>query len=261
MKKYIVFTFVLMLSFLFCSCVKKEKELNDLEVIKKRGYIIVGVKTDSPPFGYYDKNKKLVGIDIDIAKNIASEIFHETSDAYIKFVPVTPQNRISKLNTKEVDVLVATMSVNEKRKLVMNFSMPYFITSQKIMVKKTSQIPNLYYFNKNGRIALIMGTTGEHVVSVIAPNANIVGAKTYAEAFNYLKNSKVDAVLGDDCILAGFINKNYKIINRPYSKEFYAVAVRKSDKSKELLHTVNTAIAEVLDDKKLNYITKKWLTY
>ena len=261
MKKYIVVTFIFFLSFLFCGCVKKEKELNDLEVIKDRGYLIVGVKNDSPPFGYYDKNKKLVGIDIDIAKSIAEEIFHESSDAYIKFVPVTPRNRISKLNTKEVDILVATMSVNSKRRLVMEFSTPYFVASQKIMVKKTSEIANLHYFNKNGKIAIVMGTTGEQVISAIAPNSNVVGARSYAEAFKYLKDSKVDAVLGDDCILSGFKNNDYKIINRPYSKEFYAVAVRKSDKSKELLHLVNTAITQALDDKKLNYITKKWLAY
>ena len=53
MKKYIIFTFFIILSlFLFCGCSKKEKELNDLETIKKRGHIIVGVKTDSPPLDF-----------------------------------------------------------------------------------------------------------------------------------------------------------------------------------------------------------------
>ena len=85
--------------FLFCGCSKKEKELNDLETIKKRGHIIVGVKTDSPPFGFY-KDKKLSGVDIDIANEIAQNIFKSDSMGLVKFVAVNPQNRISKLNSK-----------------------------------------------------------------------------------------------------------------------------------------------------------------
>ena len=56
-----------------------------------------------------------------------------------------------------------------------------------------------------------MGTTGEKIARLVAPNANLVGAKTYKEAYNLLVNRQVDAVLGDDCILAGYVNKDLKI--------------------------------------------------
>ena len=56
-------------------------------------------------------------------------------------------------------------------------------------------------------------------------------------------NKQVDAILGDDCILAGFKNNDLRIINKAYSREYYAVAVRKSEKSKELLNAINAAIA------------------
>ena len=124
---------------MFCGCSKKEKELNDLQVVKERGYLIAGVKNDSPPFGFY-KDNKLSGIDIDIARAIAKNIFKNDEYGAVEFIPVNAQNRISKLNAKEVDILVATMSVNNKRKLIMNFSTPYFVTSQKIMIRKTSKI-------------------------------------------------------------------------------------------------------------------------
>lgn len=261
MKKYIVFTLILFLSFLLAGCIKKKPELNDLEIIKERGYIIAGVKTDSPPFGFYNKDGKLVGLDIDIAYAIAERIFGEKSYANVKFVDVSAQNRISKLNSKEVDILVATMSINEKRKLILDFSAPYFMATQKLMIRKTSKISHLQYFNKNGRLAIILGTTGEHVARLVAPNANLVGAKTYTEAYNLLINRQVDAILGDDCILAGFKNKNLKIVNRAYSREFYGVALRKTEKSKELLNSVNSAISAILDEKELNLITKKWILY
>ena len=69
-----------------------------------------------------------------------------------------------------------------------------------------------------------------------------------------LEENQVDAILGDDCILSGLNNNKFKIINRAYSKEYYAAAVRKTDKSKELLNVANIAIAEILDDKKLKLV-------
>ncbi|MBR1616896.1 transporter substrate-binding domain-containing protein, partial [bacterium] len=148
MKKYIVFTFVLFLSVFSFGCTKKEKHLSDLEIIKDRGYVIVGVKEDAPPFGYYDKDGALRGIDIDLAKSISQEIFQTDSEDRIEFVLVNSRNRISKLNSKEVDMLVATMSVNDKRRLVIDFSTPYFVANQKLMVKSDSKITNINYFNK-----------------------------------------------------------------------------------------------------------------
>lgn len=261
MKKNRVFKFILILflffNFLILSgCSIKKEKLSDLDIIKQRGYIIIGVKSDSPPFGYYDKDNKLVGLDIEISKKIAQYVFDDSSPDKYKLVTVSPQNRISKLNSKEVDVLVATMSVNDKRKLVIDFSSPYYMINQKIMVKKNSKINNIQYFNKNGKLVVVMGTTGDKIVRMILPNAYVIGAKTYNEAINYLKNNQVDAILGDDAILNGLNNGEYKIINRSYSREFYAVAVRKSADSKELLNKINSVIATILDEKKINFVNK-----
>lgn len=258
MKKYIVLLVVfIFFAMFFCGCKKEEKKLNDLDLIKKRGYIIVGVRNDSYPFGYRDKNNKRAGLDVEIAQQISKEIFNSDYYDKVEFVDVTAQDRISKLNSKQVDILVATMSVNEKRKLVMDFSTPYFSTSQKILVRGDSKITHLSYFNTKGRLCVVLGTTGEKIIRLIAPNANVVGVKTYNEAFDYLKNGAVDAILGDDCLLKGIINRNkgdYKIINRAYSNEYYAVALRKTDDSKELLSAINSAIVNMVDEKKLKVI-------
>lgn len=253
MKKYIVLLFLLIFSFGLSGCINKNKQPDDLKSIIERGYIIVGVKADSPPFGYFeDKQRK--GIDVEIAKEIAAYIFKDTSEDHIEFVNVDAQNRISKLNAKEVDILVATVSINDKRKLVIDFSRPYFYTNTKIMVKKDSKIDNLQYFNSKGKLGVVMGTTGEKLARNLAPNVCLIGAKTYDEAFNFLKENKVDAILGDDIILSQFKNSNFKIINRTYSRENYGVAVRKSEASANLLNEINIVISALLDDKNFNLI-------
>ncbi len=252
MKKYILFIIILFIGFLCCGCFKKNQELNDLETILQRGYLIAGVKEDSPPFGYF-KDNELKGIDIDIAKAIANEIFQSNNPANIQFVKVNPQNRISKLSSKEVDILVATMSVNEKRKLVVDFSIPYFIANQKLMVKKDSKISHIQEFNTKGRLGVILGTTGEKITHLVSPTARITGARSYKEALELLKTGQIDGIIGDDCILKSYLTNETRIINKAYSKEFYAVAVRKSDKSLELLNKINSAITVLLDEKKLNF--------
>ena len=261
MKKYIVFIGVFVFcSLIFCGCFKEEKKPSDMDLIKEKGYITVGVRNDAYPFGYKNSKNERCGLDIEIAQEIAKQIFNAYDYGIIRYVDVSARDRISKLNSKEIDILVSTMSVNEKRKLVIDCSTPYFVTSQKIMVRGDSKISHLNYFNKKGRICVVLGTTGEKIIRLMAPNAYVVGAKNYREAFEYLKTGAVDAILGDDCILKGIINlndkekNNYKIIGRSYSNEYYAVALRKSPESKELLEAVNAAIVEILDSKKINII-------
>jgi len=257
MKKYIILLLLFTFSVIFLTGCKKEEKLTDeLEIIKNRGYLVVGVKNDSPPFGYYNEEKQLVGVDIELVKRIAKEIFDSDSSEHVKFVVVTPQNRISKLNSKEVDILAATISVNQKRKLVMEFSLPYYVTSQKVLIKNTSEIKNLRYFNKNGRLAVVMGTTGEKILSTLVPNASVIGAKSYSEAINYLANSQVEGVIGDDAILAAFLTDDYKFLKHGYTREFYAVAVRKNDNTTKLLEVINAAITAYLDEKNINILRK-----
>ena len=250
MKKYILLTSVIFFGLLLSGCIKKTPELTDLDEIIQRGYLIAGVKEDAPPFGYY-KDNNLQGIDIDIARQIANDIFQNQSRANVRFVKVNPQNRISKLNSKEVDILVATMSINEKRKLVINFSIPYFTTSQKLMVRKDSKISHIQYFNTSGKLGVVLGTTGERIIHLAAPTARITGARSYKEATDLLLTGQIDGIIGDDCILKGYMTPELKIINKVYSREYYAVAARKSDKSKELLDEINATISSMLDDKKI----------
>ena len=58
--------------------------------------------------------------------------------------------------------------------------------NQKIMVKKDSKINNIQYFNKAGKLVVVMGTTGDKIVRLLLPNAYIIGARTYNEAINAL---------------------------------------------------------------------------
>jgi len=69
-----------------------------LEVVKKRGKLIAGVKTDFPPFGTIDASGRNVGFDVDVAHRFAQALFNDANQ--VELVAVTSGNRIPFLQSR-----------------------------------------------------------------------------------------------------------------------------------------------------------------
>lgn len=253
-----VFSALVLLSLICCGCGKKEVEFVDtLSTINERDQIIVGVKTDTPPFGYLDKDGKNIGFDIDLAKLIAKKLLGDENK--IIFVPVNTANRIMKLSSGEVDMVIATMSITSQRKMILDFSVPYHTAGQAIMVNRDSKISSL--MELKDKIAIIVfGSTVERNLRSNVPNIKIIGYKTYPEAVTALKEKKADAMISDDTILFGFAmnDKSLKILPKRYSKEPYAVAFRKGVESEKLIEAVNLELKEDLNRGVIRQLKAKW---
>ena len=248
---------IVFLCFLFCGCTKKEKTPDTLSVINQRGEMIVGVKTDTPPFGFLDQNGKNIGFDIDLAKLIAKRLFGDENK--IKFVPVTPSNRIMKLTSNEVDMVIATMSITPQRQIILDFSVPYHVAGQALMVNRISKISSLMEL-KDKKVIIVFGSTVEGNLRSNVPNITIIGYKTYPEAFEALKAGKADAMIADDTILFGFAanNSSVRILPKRYSREPYAIAFRKGEESEKLIETVNMELTEAINRGEIQRLKEKW---
>ena len=181
LKKFLICLIVSSV-FILTGCTKKEEKNDTLSEIKKRGEIVVGVKYDSKPFGFV-QNGKLQGYDIDIAHLLAKRIFG--NEKLVRFVEVNASNRITKLNSGEVDMLIATMTINPKRMEVVDFSYPYFYTGQAIMIRKGTDIKTVGDLNGR-RVIVVLGTTGEKNIRYFAPDVVLTGYRTYQEGFEAL---------------------------------------------------------------------------
>ncbi len=250
MKKLLVL-FVLIM-FTCCGCTKKESSINNLERIINRGEMVVGVKTDTYPFGFKNSKGEYLGYDISLAKLIAKGLLG--SENKVKFIPVSAYDRMIKLDSGEVDMIIATMSITPQRQQILDFSIPYYNAGQAILVKKGSKIKNLSDL-KNKRAIIVFGSTSERSLREAVPNAGIIGYKSYTDAYKALKNNKGDAIVADDTILYGFSYKDNSVVLLPkrYSKEPYAVAFRKGTESKQLIKAVN----EIIDTETRNGTLKK----
>lgn len=243
--------------FIFSGCGKKAAENDDFANVIKRDKLIVGVRDDAPPFGFKDEKGNLIGYDIDLAKIIAKDILGNENK--IKFVPVTASNRIMKLSAGEVDFLIATMSITNQRQQILDFSVPYYVAGQAILVNSSSKATSLSDF-EGKKLIIVFGSTSERNLRTNVPEVNVIGYKTYNDAYRALKQNKADGIVADDTILLSYAlkDKSVKLLPKRYSKEPYAVVFRKEKESERLLIRVNHIIGRLESKGILNRLQEKW---
>ena len=253
-----IIAFIIIGALVLGGCISQEKKQNTLSHAVLMNKFTVGVKSDSKPFGFLDKEGNPAGFDIDIARAIAGQILGDENA--VEFVYVTQSSRISDLNGRKVDMVIAAMSITENRANVVRFSTPYFVAGQAIMTKNGSKILALSDLN-GANVGFVLGTTGERTVRNLAPGANLRAAKTYPEIFELLKNGEIDAILADDSMLYGIAadNPGYKILPKRYTREYYAIALRRSKDSDELVQEINNALNIMHQKGIINKIKAKWI--
>ena len=247
---------LLLLCFILCGC-KQTKPVDTLTTIMQRDKIIVGVRDDAAPFGYKDEKGNLAGYDIDLAKIIAKSLLG--SDEKIEFVPVTATNRIMKLDSGEFDMLIAMMSMTKKREMIVDFSIPYYVAGQAILVKNSCTKTSLRDF-KGKKLIIIFGSTSENNLRTNVPEIDIIGFRTYNDAFQALKDGKAEGIVADDTILMNYAlkDKSVKLLPKRYSKEPYSIAFRKEPQSKNLIIKVDYIINYLAEIGVLNKLQEKW---
>ncbi|HXX32929.1 MAG TPA: transporter substrate-binding domain-containing protein [Thermodesulfobacteriota bacterium] len=249
----------LLLLFVFCflsQVFSVEGIAGTLQDVKKRGKLIVGVKTDYPPFGFLDKKGVNKGFDIDIAKALAKELFG--NEEAIQFMPVTSGNRIAFLTSKKIDVIVATLTITEEREKQVDFSAPYFITAQLILVRDDSKITK-YEDLAGKKVATIRGSTGDIAIEELVPTAERIEFERNFEALQALKDRRVEAFVEDFVLLFNLLQKNrgLKMASlQPFRPARYGLAVRKGDK--EWLDFVNTTLAKMKETGEYEKLLEKW---
>lgn len=259
MKKKLLLLFLMFFAILFTGCEKKEKT-DALDKIYQRGKIVVGVKYDTKPFGYIDSHQKLVGFDVDLAHEIAKSLLGDENK--VEFKQVTPSNRILALNSGQIDMIIATMTITPQRKQIVDFSSPYFIAGQAILVPQKSDIKSLRELNKK-RVIIVFGSTAERNLRLMAPEAIVMGYKTYTSGYDALKQGRADAMTSDDTILLGFAmqDKSLKLLPARYSKEPYAAAFKKGKSSDRLRTKVDFIIKGLAASGELKHLKAKWIKY
>ena len=262
MKKFGIFlTFALLIAIwicgLFMDSTKEFVEGDLYDEILSRGKLKVGINTDSRPFGFYDKNGKIIGYDVDLAQYIAQYIL-KNPDA-LEIIPVTPSNRLIKASTGEVDMVISTVTITPQRQEVVSFSIPYDSAGQVLMVRRNSKISSIGDLSGQS-VGVIFGTTAEKNMAKLAPTASLRGFRSYNDAYQALKSGQINAITSDDTILSRYEldDNEVVILPRRYSNEPYGIAFKKGNTTKKLKENLDFAIKDMKQKNVLNRLRKKW---
>jgi glutamate transport system substrate-binding protein len=196
------------------------------------GKITVGTKFDQPGFGLLNpQTQKPEGFDVEIAKIIAGKLGIKADG--ITWTETVSANREPFIQNGQVDIVVATYTINDTRKQVVDFAGPYYEAGQDIMVKKGNpdkiEGPNDLAGKK---VCSVEGSTPAQNIRTNYPQAQLTTYDVYSKCADDLKNGNVQAVTTDNVILTGLVAgspKDFELVGKPFTKEPYGIGLKKGD--------------------------------
>jgi ABC-type amino acid transport substrate-binding protein len=226
-----------------------------LDEVKKRGKLIAGVKTDFPPFGYVDSSGKNLGFDVDVAHIFAKALFDDENK--VELVAVTSGNRIPFLQSGKIDIIIASVTVTDERRQVVEFSDPYFMSGGLLLVPKNSSIKGVGDL-AGKTVAVIQGAIQDKDIEQLAPKTDRVKFGKVSEAVLAVKGGRADAFCQDDILILTLAKENpdLKPVGKPFTPRPYGIAVRKGDV--EFIKWVDGQLDQMKKDGTYDKLWKKY---
>lgn len=201
------------------------------DAIKSSGKIRIGVKEDQPGLGYLDAaTGKRSGFDIQIATWMAASL--GVAEDKIEFKAIPSANRETALANGDVDLYVGTYSITDKRKKLVDFAGPYFVTGQGLLVAKDNTDITSEKDLAGKNVCSATGSTPIQNIRENFPEAKPQEFDLYSKCVESLKNGDSDAVTTDQAILLGFASQdpdNLKVVGEPFTTENYGIGMKLGD--------------------------------
>jgi len=236
MVKKILLTIIVI--FFITGCEKKE---NTLVMVTEAGFA---------PYEYYE-NGKIVGVDIEIANEIAKALGKE-----LKIKDIAFDSIVNELKSGKADFALAGMSITPERLKEVDFSIEYTTSRQVVIVRKDSSITSINdIYDK--KVAVQLGSVADLYFSEDYPNTELVRQKKYLSMTEDLKANKLDLIVMDELPAKQIVtnNQDLKILNGYVFEDTYGIAVKKGNT--ELLEKINEVLKKLMNENKIEeYIIK-----
>ncbi|NUT59026.1 MAG: glutamate ABC transporter substrate-binding protein [Agromyces sp.] len=196
--------------------------------LSEAGSITIGTKFDQPLFGLVGPSGEPEGFDVEIGKIIASEL--GISEDNIEWVETVSANREPINQNGQVDIVIATYTINDKRKEVVSFAGPYYMAGQSILVLADNDDIESEEDLVGQPVCSVTGSTPAAKLAEIG--AQPVLTDTYTNCLEPLRSGQVVAVSTDNVILAGLAAQNegeFKVVGEPFTEEPYGIGLALDD--------------------------------
>lgn len=234
-----------------------------LQTVLKRGHLIVGTGSTNPPWHFEDETGKLVGMDIDMAKLIAKNLFDDENK--VEFVLQGSDARIPSLVTDKVDIVVQWMTITPGRAQQVEFTYPYYREGVGFLLMangKHKAFADLEAGGSDITISVMQNVFIEAWVHESLPKAKVDQYDSPDSSLQALNSRRADAYFADQSAVRWLMQQNpgrYLDSGKGVKPNSYASAVKPGDPT--WLNWVNTVYKEAMlgvdfDTMKASY--KKW---
>lgn len=204
-----------------------------MAALQEAGTIKIGVKYDQPGLGAISlDSEEPEGFDIEMGKLVAAKLGIATED--IEFVETVSANRETFLQNGTVDIVIATYTINDERKGVVDFAGPYYVAGQDLLVAEDDDSIQGPDDLAGKRVCAASGSTPIERIRQDYPAAEPVEFDTYTECVDQLLAGQIDAVSTDDIILAGYAadpryEGEFRVVGETFSEEPYGIGLARGD--------------------------------
>jgi len=214
--------------------------------LNEAGSVTIGTKFDQPLFGQVDADGNPQGFDVEIAKIIAGEL--GIPEDGITWTETVSANREPFIQAGEVDFVVATYTINDKRKEVVSFAGPYYNAGQDLLVLAGNPEDIGGPDDLAGKpVCTVAGSTSE--TNIREYTDQVTSLAGYAECLPLLSSGQVVAVTTDNVILAGLAansNGEFEVVGEPFTEEPYGIGLALEDT--EFRNWINDVLEEAFED-------------
>jgi len=207
------------------------------------------------PYAFQDPTNplKLIGFEVDIIKAIAEELGMDQEHVQNQWDGLIPG-----LERNDYHVAINGLEITPDRERVVEFSLPYYITYEQLVVRTGEEKDITNLSDLNGKpVGTLKGALAERILRA----AGGIIVKTYdseKNSYTELEIGRLDAVLIDHPVAlyyAGW-NPQLKLAGQPIGEVTYGIAMKKSDTL--LLNKINGAIKKLKESGKLREILEHW---
>lgn len=235
MKKIVM---IILCLFFVTGC---KKDDNTLVMVTEAGFA---------PYEYYE-NGEIVGVDIEIASEIANALGKELVVKDVSFDSI-----VNELKSGKADIALAGMSITPERLEEVDFSIEYTTSRQIVIVRRDSNITSINdIYDK--KIAVQLGSVADLYFTDKYKNIDLVRQKKYLSMTEDLKSNKIDLIVMDYLPALQIVENNteLKMLDGYIFEDSYGIAVKKGNQ--ELLDEVNNVLTKLINDKKIeSYVIK-----
>ena len=215
--------------------------------------LIVATDTAFVPFEF-KQGSTYTGFDIDLWAAVAKEL-----NLKYKLQPMDFNGIIPGLQTRNIDVALAGITIRDDRKQVIDFSDPYYESGLAILVSNDNTSIKTAQDLSGKSVAVKTGTATVDFMKKEVPQAKLRLFPNIDNAYLELATGRVDAAVHDTPNVQYYANTagkgRVKVVGKVKSGDFYGIAFPKGS---DLVAKVNQALATLKSNGQYDAIYTKW---